>query len=142
MRAINEPLNDEVDRRIVSEFAVVPVVRTKLPADCETPWPLPVWIVLKKVGSTLASTDAKVVLNKFCCAGVQIIPDDPRAAGTVEVCCDEITTGCELALFACPNDGVFVSIAARVVSVAAPDGKGKDDALTGTAGWFDARTTR
>jgi hypothetical protein len=142
MRDIKEPLNDEVDRRIVSEFAVVPVVRTKLPADCETPWPLPVWIVLKKVGSTLASTDAKVVLNKFCWAGAQIIPDDPRAAGTVEVCCDEITTGCELALFACPKDGVFVLIAARVVSVAAPVGSGSDAALTGTAGWFDAITTR
>ena len=42
-----------------------------------------------------------------------------------------ITTGCDAAIAACPNAGIFVLTAERVVSVAAPAGNGSDTALTG-----------
>ena len=60
------PTKLEVERKIVSELAVVPDVINKLPEAWDTPWPDPVAIVLKKVESALACVLAKVQRNSFC----------------------------------------------------------------------------
>jgi hypothetical protein len=89
---MSAPLNVTVERAKNSLFAVVPVVTTKLPADCETPMPVPsLRCVISGLLSAEALTRVKLTDHVSCGVGRTTMPASVASAfvaftlaGTVE----------------------------------------------------------